>query len=374
MKNTFPFYLKLACVLIILIAGGFLAIVGKTFLSPLLFAFLFALLLLPLSNFLENKLKFPRSLAAIISVIFFLTGASIIIYSLSSQIAGLSGEWPLLKTQLGGLFHNLQQWIGNTFNVNINKQTEYIDKTTSKVLSSSGSILGETVISISTTLLLLIFTLIYTFFILFYRRHLMKFIVVAFTEKNRSVIYDITEEIKFIVRKYITGLFFQMAILVALSCLIFWLIGIKYVFLLALLVGVLNLVPYLGNYTALFVGICITCATSDGNHAIYVAIAVIGIHLIDSNFLMPKIVGSKVKINPLIIILGVVIGEMVWGITGMFLSVPYLAMAKIIFDRVEGMKSWGLLLGEEEEPGRKIKMIFGKPGNQNAINGLPEKQ
>lgn len=346
--------------LIILIAGGFLAIIGKTVLAPLLFALLFALLLLPLSNFFENKLRFPRSLAGIVSVIIFLIGVSIIIYSLSSQISNLTKEWPSLKEQVGKLFQNLQTWFESTFNVNAYKQTEYIDKTTSKVLSSSGGIIEQTVVSVSTFLLLSIFTLIYTFFILLYRRHLMRFIVAAFSEKHHSVIYEISEEIKSIVRKYITGLFFQMAILVALSSLIFWIIGIKYVFLLALLLGVLNLIPYLGIYTALFVGICITFATSDPHHALYLAIAVIGIHMVDSNFLMPKIVGSQIKINPLIIILGVVVGEMIWGIPGMFLSVSYLAMAKIIFDRVEGMKSWGFLLGEEEEPNQKIKLKFGK--------------
>lgn len=360
MKTIFPFYLKLACVLIILISFGYLAIIGKNVLSPLLFAFLFALLLLPLSNFLENKLKFHRAMASIVSVIALLIGVSIIIYSLSSQIANLSKEWPLLKEQVGGLFHNFQKWFENTFNVTMHKQVEYINRTTLKVLSSSGSIIENTVISISTILLLLIFTLIYTFFILFYRHHLMNFIVSAFTQKHFPIIRDISEQIKFIVRKYITGLFFQMAILVAIACLVFWLIGIKYVFLLGLLVGVLNLIPYIGIYTALFIGMCITFATSDVHHALYVAIAVICIHLIDSNYLMPKIVGSKVKINPLIIILGVVIGEMVWGIPGMFLSVPYIAMAKIIFDRVEGMQSWGILLGDEEVQPGKIKLKLGR--------------
>jgi putative permease len=364
MKITLPFYLKLACVLIILICIGDLAIVGKTLLAPLLFAFLFALLLLPLSNFLENKLKFHRALAAAISVIALLIGVSVIIYSLSSQIANLTKEWPALKQQVSGLFHNLQEWFENTFNVAIHKQKEYINQTTSKVLNSGGNIIEQTVISISTLLLLLIFTLIYTFFILLYRRHLMLFIVSAFTEKHLNTIYEISEEIKSIVRKYITGLFFQMAILIALSSLVFWLIGIKYVFLLALLVGVLNLIPYLGIYTALLIGICITFATTDPHHALFLAIAVIGIHMVDSNFLMPKIVGSQIKINPLIIILGVVTGEMIWGIPGMFLSVPYLAMAKIIFDRANGMKPWGLLLGDEDAPIKKIK-LFKKSKKKN---------
>lgn len=360
MKIVLPFYLKLASVLIILIGGGYLAIIGKNVLAPLFFAFLFALLLLPLSNFLENKFKFPRSLAAIVSVIVFLIGASIVIYSLSSQISDLTKEWPLLKSQVIGLFHNIQEWFENTFNVNIHKQKEYLDKTTSKVLNSGGAILEKTVISISTFLLLLIFTLIYTFFILAYRRHLMSFIVSVFDKKHFPVICEISGEIKSIVRKYITGLFLQMVILIIVACLIFWLIGIKYVFLLGLLVGVLNLIPYIGIYTALFIGFCITFATSDAHHALYLVITIIGIHTIDSNFLMPKIVGSKVKINPLMIILGVIIGEMVWGIPGMFLSVPYLAMTKIIFDRTEGLQSWGVLLSDEDEPIRKIRWRIGR--------------
>ncbi len=75
---------------------------------------------------------------------------------------------------------------------------------------------------------------------------------------------------------------------------------------------------------------------------------------------MPKVVGAQVKINPLIVILGVIIGEMLFGISGMFLSIPYLAIAKIIFDRVEGLQPWGILLGEEEHPPKKSRRIFHK--------------
>jgi putative permease len=361
MKNiVFPFYLKLACILISLIAAGYLAILGKNLLSPLLFALLFALLLLPLANFLQNKLRFSRALASVVSVLIFLFVISVIIYLLSSQIADLSQEWPLLKNQITILFHDMQKWLQQTFHINLQKQTEYIDNTTSKVLNSGGAIVEKTVLSVSSVLLLLVFTLIYTFFILLYRRLLMRFIVSAFTEKYIAVIHDIAEHIKYIIRKYITGLFFQMAIVVSIACIIFWLLGIKYVFLLGLLVGVLNLIPYVGIFTALFISVSITFATLDAKHALYVAVGVICIHLTDSNFLMPKIVGSQVKINPLIIILGVVLGEMIWGIAGMFLSVPYIAMAKVIFDRTEGLQPWGILLGDEENPPQKIKSLINK--------------
>ncbi|MGN6194301.1 MAG: AI-2E family transporter [Ginsengibacter sp.] len=361
MKNiVFPFYLRLACVLIILIAGGYLVILGKNVLSPLLFAFLFSLLLLPLANFLQNRMRFSRAVASAVSVLIFVSVISVIIYLFSSQISDLTREWPLLKNQITILFHDLQQWLQQTFHINLQAQTEYIDKTTSKVLSSGGALLEKTVLSVSSILLLLVFTLIYTFFLLLYRRLLMRFIVASFTEKYVTVIHEIAEQIKYIVRKYITGLFFEMAIVITVACIIFWVLGIKYVFLLGLLVGVLNVIPYVGIFTALFISASITFATVDARHALYVVIGIICIHLTDSNFLMPKIVGSQVKINPLIIILGVVIGEMLWGIAGMFLAVPYIAMAKVIFDRTQGLQSWGILLGDEENPPQKIKSFIVK--------------
>lgn len=354
----FPFYARFAFVLVILIALAFIGIVGQRVIVPLLFSFLFSILLLPLANYFENKAGFSRSLASIIAVLVLLAVISLIMYLLGSQITNLSSEWPLLKNQLAELFHSMQTWLATTFHVNLERQTDYINNTTSNLLKSSGAILEKTVLSVSSIILFLVFILIYTILLLFYRRILMRFMVALCTEKYISIIYDILENIKHIIRKYIAGLFLEMAIVSIIACLIFWILGIKYVFLLGLLVGILNVIPYIGIFTALVLSILITFATSDLKHAIFVTIAVICIHLFDSNFLMPKIVGAQVKINPLIAILGVIIGEMLFGISGMFLSIPYLAIAKVIFDRVEGMQPWGILLGEEEHTPKKVKRIL----------------
>lgn len=353
-NNVLSAYLKLASIIIILIGAGYLANMGKQIFLPLSFAFLISLLLLPVSNFMENKLKFPRPLAAIVSILLLLLAISGIFYALGSQIADLGNQWPLLKSQMAGLFNNVQHWLSTTFHVNVQKQTEYINQSAQKVLSSGGSIIEKTVVSISSVLLTLIFIIIYTLFILSYRQRWMNFVVAAFNEKNKEIIYDISENIKNIIRKYITGLFFEMLILVAIACLVFWILGIKYVFLLGLIVGVFNLLPYIGIYTALVIAMAITFATVDASHALYVAIAVIGIHTVDSNFIMPKIVGSQVKINPLMVILGVVAGELMWGIPGMFLSIPYLAIAKVIFDRIKNLQSLGILLGDEESKPKSL--------------------
>ncbi len=359
MKNLqLPFWLRLASVLIIIIALGFIAVLGKEVIVPLLFSFLFAILLLPAANFFENRFRFPRSLASILSVLLFFICLSLIIYLIGSQISTLSTEWPSLKAQFSGLLHNLQTWMAATFHVNFERQTAYIDNATNNLVKSSASIMEKTLLSVSSIVLFLIFILMYTILLLFYRRILMRFVVAAFTEKYVSLIYEILENIKHIIRKYITGLFFEMAIVAAIACTVFFILGIKYVFLLGLLVGVLNIIPYIGIFTALLLSVCITFATLDGKHALLVAVAVICIHVVDSNFLMPRIVGSQVKINPLMVVLGVITGEMIFGISGMFLSIPYLAIAKVIFDRVEGLQPWGILLGEEEHTPKKVKRII----------------
>jgi putative permease len=168
------------------------------------------------------------------------------------------------------------------------------------------------------------------------------------------VVYDVVSQIQYIVKKYIVGLFLQMLIVTGLSCMAFWIIGVKYGFLLGLITGIFNVIPYIGIVTALLLAVLITFATATTSEILFVLVAVVVIHLIDSNYVMPKIVGSKVKINTLIALLGLVLGEMIWGITGMFLSIPVIAIIKVVFDRVNGLQPWGMLLGDDDsEPQEK---------------------
>jgi predicted PurR-regulated permease PerM len=120
--------------------------------------------------------------------------------------------------------------------------------------------------------------------------------------------------------------------------------------LLGLIAGIFNLIPYIGIFTSLVLSTFVTFATGAvATKILLVVIVYVVVHLIDSNILLPLIVGSKVRINALVTVIGVILGEMIWGISGMFLSIPVIAISKIIFDRVESLKPWGLLLGEEEE-------------------------
>jgi len=359
-KITAPFYERLALVLIGLISLGYMIILAKEVLDPLVFGFLFAILLLPIANFLEKKLRLPRTLSSLVSILFLLGFVSGILYLVGSQISSLASDWPMLKSQVSQSLKDLSEWVQHAFRINASKEMSYVHATTTKIMASGGDVLSETFGAISSLMLFYIFILIFTFFILLYRRLLLHFVVWVFSDEHAATVHDIVGNIQSILRQYILGLLLEMVVVASLACTAFWMIGAKYAVLLGIIVGLFNLIPYLGIFTALLLSTVITFATGSIKDATLVAGSVLSIHIIDSNFLLPTIVGSKVKLNALITFLGIIMGEMIWGLSGMFLSIPVMAILKIIFDRVESLKPWGYLLGGGNE-GKKSVVKKMKP-------------
>ena len=369
-----PFYTKLAMVLISLIALFYIAVLGKSVMVPLVFALLFSVMLLPVANFLEQRFHFPRSVAALVSVLLLIGSLAALLYLVGSQITNLADDWPQFKQQVLSSVTSLQQWISAKFHIRIRQQMTYVNNATSKLLETGGSVLGDVAMSVSSLLLTLVFILIDTFFLLYYRRLIIRFLVAVFREENAVIVYDIIAQVQSRIRQYILGLLLEMVIVATATCLALWILGIKYAILLGLLTGLFNLVPYIGIITALLLSLLVTFATAGAAKLILVIAVVLGIHLIDSNVLLPVIVGSKVRINAFITILAVVIGENVWGIAGTFLAIPIIAIAKIVFDRIEPLKPWGLLFGDErdEKQPEPLKEEIEEQGHD--VTNAPEKK
>ncbi len=359
LPKAIPFYVKLSLILFSLIALWFIAIEIKEVLSPLIFALLFSVALLPLVNFFEKRAHFPGGMAAGVSVILLVIVLFSLFYFLGSQISRLAQDWPQFQSQMDVTIKNIQEWIDAKLNIGIREQMKYVNKATTQVINSSSSVIGTTVASLSSILFFIVLTMIYTFFLIFYRHHLLKFLIAVCKEENSVTVYDIAQQVQYIVRKYILGMLLEMLIVSTVLCIAFLILGVKYALLLGIMTGIFNVIPYIGIFTSLLLGTFITFAAgATATKVLLVATVYIVVHLIDSNILLPLIVGSKVRINALITVLGVIGGEMTWGIAGMFLSIPVIAIAKIIFDRVDTLQPWGLLLGDEEKkPKSKRKII-----------------
>ena len=153
-----------------------------------------------------------------------------------------------------------------------------------------------------------------------------------------------------------TGLVIEMIIISNCNSILFLLIGIKYAVFLGVFTGILNIMPFIGIYSGMIFCALVTLTTSASfTQIVWIFVGLLAIHFVDSNFLMPRIVGSKVKINALMTILGAIFGGILIGIPGVFLALPTIAILKIIFDRIDVMKPWGTLLGDDNVyPGKKI--------------------
>lgn len=350
-----PFLLKLALAVISIIGVGYLIKLGQSILAPFFLAFLMAMLFLPLANFMERKLKFPRSVSTIVSVMIMLIILTGMIYFFGSQISSFSKDLPHLSKQFNLVFHNLQNWVSHTFNVKIDEQFDYLDQGLAKLLSSSGVILGFTFGVFSTSLGFLAFFILFFVFILNYRRILNNFIVNVFNEKHKASVQEVVSEVRIMTKRYIIGLCLQVIIVSVLATIVLTILGVKYAILLGVLTGLLNVIPYIGIAISLLISCFIAFATGTVSTCVYVAIGYVIVHAIDGNIVLPFVVGSKVKINALFSFIGILLGEHLWGISGMFLCIPAIAIIKIIFERVDGLKPWGKLLGEEEKPNKKKK-------------------
>lgn len=350
-----PFLLKLALAVISIIGIGYLIKLGQSILAPFFLAFLMAMLFLPLANFMERKLKFPRSVSTIVSVMMMLIILTGMIFFFGSQLSSFSKDLPHLSKQFNLVFHNLQNWVSQTFNVKIDEQFDYLDQGLAKLLSSSGVILGFTFGVFSTSLGFLAFFILFFVFILNYRRILNNFIVNVFNEKHKASVQEVVSEVRIMTKRYIIGLCLQVIIVSVLTTIVLTILGVKYAILLGVLTGLLNVIPYIGIAISLLISCFIAFATGTVSTCVYVAIGYVIVHAIDGNIVLPFVVGSKVKINALFSFIGILLGEHLWGISGMFLCIPAIAIIKIIFERVDGLKPWGKLLGEDEKPNKKKK-------------------
>lgn len=349
--SPIPFYAKLALHLISLFILGWLLYVGSSIIMPLCFAIVLAMLLLPVVNWLIRK-GLPGVPAMILAILLALLFAAGIIYFLSSQVASFMTDLPTIKDKLNQHISSLQQWINEHLNITTKQQEAAVENAKKNMQSGSGGMTA--LVSVAGGLAMLILLPIYTFLILYYRKLIHKFLLDAFSTRHKSKVEDVLTESKTIVQGYMVGLLIEMAIVTALNTGGFIAIGIDYAVFLAVLAAVLNLIPYIGMLIASVICMLVTLTTSDNvSDIIWVGVILVVVQFIDNNFIMPYIVSSKVRINALVSIIGVLIGGALAGVSGMFLSIPGIAVLKAIFDRVDGLKPWGDILGDDQAPKKK---------------------
>lgn len=341
-EKEYPIYLKIPAILVGLIAAVYILFVLSDILIPVAFAVLIAILLNPLYTKFEAIMpKVPAILLTLLIALLVLIG---LFYFLSTQISVFLESLPLLKQKLITLLHQLQNWTKSEFGIDTHKQIS----TLTEGMENGGSMITSSVAPVLSLLSVLVLIPTYVYLLLYYKPLILDFLFQLFSEKYSLRVAEILSETKTAVQSYMQGLMIETAIVSVLNSIAFLAIGVPSAVVLGVIGGLLNLIPYIGGLVALALPLLMIMITSSSfSSLLWVAATYLVIQFIDNNVIVPMVVSKKVQINALMSIIIVLLGGALWGVSGMFLSIPLIGVLKIVFDRIDELKPWGRLLGDE---------------------------
>lgn len=340
-----PAYVKIPLVLIGLYVLASILSIGQSIFLPIIYAVILAVLLNPVVNFFANK-GINRTLSVTIVVLL----ASVLLLGClvlcAVKMSKLAEAWPVLEQKITALFKELVSWTSKTFQISSWQIKESLKHYRRDFMANSGVTIGLTLTTLSGVLATAFLTPVYVFMMLLYRVHLTRFLYLLFGVENRTKVYEVLTHTKIIVQGYMVGLFIEFVIIAILNAVGLFILGIEYSIILGVVGALLNIIPYLGGLVGVALFMLVAAVTKPPVYILYVVLLYSVVQFIDNNIITPKIVGSKVSLNALLTLLAVVVGGALWGIPGMFLSIPLAAILKVIFDRVEALKPWGFLFGD----------------------------
>lgn len=328
---------------------GTIIIVAKDIITPLLMAFFLAIMLLPAYRFLRNRAKFGEVGSIILSLFLLFLVLGGLIWFFSSQIGRVVQDFPQIRENVTLHLNNLSHWFETKTGLSTRRQTELINQQNEKLLNWAGGMLGGAASSVTGIFVFIGLLPIYIFLLLFYKNLLLRFVFLWFPKENHQKVEEAMRESEVIIKSYLGGLLIQITYITILLGGLLLIFGIKHAILIGAIFAILNLIPYVGALVGNLIGVLLTLSSSQELWPILVVLGTIAfVQFLDNNILMPRIVGSKVKINALVTIIGVIIAGAMAGVSGMFLSLPVIAIMKIIFDRTNNLKQWGVLFGDEK--------------------------
>ena len=343
----------------LIIAGMYFA---REFLIPMAIGMVLATLFLPMCQWLEGR-RVPRSIAValcMLVILLFIVGVGSLIWW---QVTSLASDFDLIKERSLTAVDSIQQYIYTNLGISAEEQSKILSDEKPSMSTMAQMIAG----SVTAVLSGMVFILVYVFLFLYNRVHIKKFILKLAAPEHKTQTEQLVHSAAKVSQQYLVGLAKMIFCLWIMYGIGFSLLGVKNAVFYAVLCGLLEIIPFIGNIT----GTSITVLVAAVHGASFpILLGIVGtyivVQLIQGWILEPLILGPQVRINPLFTIIVLIVGELIWGIPGIVLAIPMIAMLKIVCDHIEPLKPYGFLIGEIETnkkaPGfiKRIKDWFSK--------------
>jgi predicted PurR-regulated permease PerM len=307
--------------------------------SPFIFALIIAYMLNPLVKFLEKNLKLNRSLSILSSYVIVLgvlfLSSLYIFPKLYDNILDLINKIPTISRSIQQQFNDFiqKQQVTDLMNsgiIDINPNL-IIPKISSFTVDSLTALIS-TAVSFTNYFIKLIFGFLIAIYVLFDKERIIDFskklIYIILKKKHGDKFLEVISNLNSMIGTYIGIKAIDSLIIGTLAFIGLLIIGSDYVFLLSVIVGLTNMIPYFGPFIGIAAGVLINIF-SNLPTALIVAGFLLLLQQFDNWILDPKLIGDKVGLSPLLVMLAVTIGGGYYGIIGMILAVPLMAVIKI---------------------------------------------
>lgn len=329
--------------LFLLISGLYFA---RQFLIPIAISALISMLLIPLANFMESR-GVKHVIASFFCVLLILGLFGGIIYLISWQAAGTTDNFQDIILRIQQITVDIQKFLVEKLGISHANQQLWIkhqvNNGTNGAIITASSILGNMMIVFIKSILVMV----YIFLFINSRLHLKKFVLMLVPKEKMEETEQIIRDAGKISQHYLLGLGLMILVLWFMYGIAFSIIGVENALFFAVICGILEIVPFIGNLTGTGITILMVISQGGDNGMILgVFISYMIIQFVQTYFLEPLVVGSEVNINPLFTILSLVFMEIIWGIAGMIMAIPMLGIIKIICEHVEALKPIAFLIGK----------------------------
>ena len=348
MNQPLPFIARFAFALMAVTILVYWLMVLQDILVPLFISIILSMSIFPVANWLENK-GLGRVWAVTLTLILFSVIAGVIIWLASTQIGSFGEMLPQLQIRFLDWGNKIQLWAEKTFHIARKAQIAKLRQYGTGILSSGGTVFTTALATTSNVLGNMLLIPIYMFFLLYYRDFFKMFFYKVFKGISRSKIDAVLTKIYAAVHSYLTGLVTVTLIVGTLNTIGLLILGIDYAVFFGFLAAALLIIPFIGILIGSILPIIVALITKDSPmYAVGVAGVFLFVQFLEGNFITPQIVGSKISINGMVAIIALLLGSALWGISGMALSLPTIAILKVIFDNVPDLQPYGYLMGEPD--------------------------
>jgi len=342
-----PPYLKALAVLSLLTVVIFILIVGKSILIPLALGGFFAVLFTPMSLFLE-RYRFPRVLSSLISLVVMVGLVIGLLSFIVGNLISFSNDFANVTSRITTLIQDIDGFTSSKLGFREKLADQLDPDALLGLLNKNSSSISSFAIAAIGSLSSLILIPLFMFFFLLYRDHLVQVLVSIYRDNDPMLVTQKIVGLRKVVLNYISGVGKVMVILAILNVTAYSIIGIEHAIFFGIIGAILNIIPYVGPFIGALLPMSYAFLTME---SLISPLLVLGayqaIQVLEGNFLTPKIVGSQVNLNAFITLLGLLLGASIWGVAGMILIIPILAILREIFDLFDSTKPYALLLGEE---------------------------